>query len=854
MTIKRCLLQIRTHCLAVAMIPLTAAHVMAQDPSDAPDDAGHVEAVRRVNDVILANEAYTSAVQAGKDGDYARAYGELSYALDTLPSAQDTERHRRIFSEAYAKYATLHARIVAAEGRADEAREIVESVLAVDPRDRAAKNLLARLQAGEFANLPQHAENARRVTQLLKEARSSYSLAKYDEARDKYLDVLRIDAHNSSARRGLEMVARAKAESYEAARRHTREVAIRQVEATWELPVPLADVPSGIGAGGLLEDGGLGEITAKLDLIRFPVAMADYSLREAIDYIRQRSVEFDREADPAKKGINILIDERGINLSSPEVLDQKFINLGLPEVPLAEALRFVTGLAGVKFRTEPYAVVVVPLTSRDAALFTRRYQVPPSFLDIGGGGDGAASDVVNDPFADPGEAVGPSLRPRRSAREILQSQGVAFEEGATAFYVPATSELVVRNTQAQLDIVDQIVRGILEDQPKQIKVETKFVEIEENTAQELGFDWVMGGFWLGSDEQIMGGGGSAGGSRRAFDGSQFPFFGRQPDVPQGNPLSPVTAALRSGSEAVTQSAIEALVAAGRVGAAADIASPAPGAFSLAGVLTEPQFQVILRAIDQRGGTDLLSAPNILTRSGEEAKVEVIRELIYPTEYDPPEVPQQFGFGFAGFIGGGDDPAAVAPPTFPVTPATPTAFTTRSIGVTLEVKPQVGPDGYTIEMDLKPEVVEFEGFVNYGNPITTSGQDILGNQIRIVLTANKIEQPVFSTRRVTTNVSVYDNETVSIGGLIREDVQHVQDKLPILGDLPLLGPLFHIEAEQRKKHNLIIFVTARLINPAGQPLNREEELSEEDEVIGSSLFPPVDPFAPMSSENPIHLSE
>ena len=93
-------------------------------------------------------------------------------------------------------------------------------------------------------------------------------------------------------------------------------------------------------------------------------------------------------------------------------------------------------------------------------------------------------------------------------------------------------------------------------------------------------------------------------------------------------------------------------------------------------------------------------------------------------------------------------------------------------------------------------------------------------------------PVFATRRVTTNVTVYDGSTVAIGGLIREDVQHTEDKLPIFGDLPLIGRLFRIEAEQRKKRNLMVFVTAQLIDPSGQPLNRDAEDFEGDEPDGS----------------------
>ncbi len=85
----------------------------------------------------------------------------------------------------------------------------------------------------------------------------------------------------------------------------------------------------------------------------------------------------------------------------------------------------------------------------------------------------------------------------------------------------------------------------------------------------------------------------------------------------------------------------------------------------------------------------------------------------------------------------------------------------------------------------------------------------------LITPNIINQPIFSVRKVTTGVSIWDGQTVALGGLIREDVQDVEDKIPILGDLPFVGRLFKSEAEQHYKRNLMIFVTAHLIDPSGQ---------------------------------------
>jgi general secretion pathway protein D len=83
--------------------------------------------------------------------------------------------------------------------------------------------------------------------------------------------------------------------------------------------------------------------------------------------------------------------------------------------------------------------------------------------------------------------------------------------------------------------------------------------------------------------------------------------------------------------------------------------------------------------------------------------------------------------------------------------------------------------------------------------------------------------------------------VVLGGLMREDVQKTEDRTPILGDVPLVGRLFRSNAEQHIKRNLVIFVTARLVNPAGQPLNSTEE-EEEVEAVGQ-LEQPVLPKVP-----------
>ena len=85
--------------------------------------------------------------------------------------------------------------------------------------------------------------------------------------------------------------------------------------------------------------------------------------------------------------------------------------------------------------------------------------------------------------------------------------------------------------------------------------------------------------------------------------------------------------------------------------------------------------------------------------------------------------------------------------------------------------------------------------------------------------------------MTTTVAVYDGNTVVLGGLMREDVQKIEDKVPFLGDIPLVGRLFRSSVDQHTKRNLVIFVSARIMKPDGEPVRNEEEVEEVIEPLG-----------------------
>jgi len=369
-------------------------------------------------------------------------------------------------------------------------------------------------------------------------------------------------------------------------------------------------------------------------------------------------------------------------------------------------------------------------------------------------------------------------------------------------------------------MVDALVEQANASGLKQVEIEAKFIEITQTNLKELGFDWLLGPFQIGKHSGVFGSGGTSG-TGTPVNPADFPFNNASGPIGQ----NPVTAGNRSGTFGISANALDALLAGGTGGM-----SVAPGIFGLAGVFTDPQFQVVIRALNQKKGVDLLSAPKVTTKSGQRAIIEIVREFRYPTEFTQPQIPQIASSTGTTVIGGATTVPVV------VTPTTPTKFDTRNTGVTLEVEPVVGADGATIDLNLVPQVVEFDGFINYGSPINAVGVNTAAGisvSSPVRLTDNVINQPIFSTRKVTTSIQVADGQTVVIGGLMREDVQKVEDKTPLLGDIPMVGRLFRSNIDQHVKRNLIIFVTARKVTPLGQAAEEQEE----------ELQPPVLPEIP-----------
>ncbi len=641
-----------------------------------------------------AQQAVNKGTEAMMNQDYESAFAYFKSAVDVMPTGGPaTQSVREAALDGFSRAAVKLAEQRISEGRYQDATTTVNLLLEdrYAPDYRPALALERKLKDPTRYNkalTPGFIANVEEVKQLLLEADGYYGSGRFDLAFKRYEQVLNIDKYNIAARRGMERVNAAREKYALSAYNEARSDLLRQVDKGWELPVRRFEV----GASTIIEQPqidtrGTSLINRKLDEIIIPrIDFRDATIREALDFIKQRTVALDTaEQDPSRRGINVVLK---LPADAPEANSR--ITLSLNDIPLRAAIDYVAKAANLKLKIEPYAVAVVSQSEPTDILITKEYKVPPGFI--------TSLPAVGQPSTAPGPAgqpiapgSQPAIQARSGAREFLEAQGVTFPPGASANFIASTSKLIVKNTQANLDLIDTLVETQLTAPPSQVEIESKFLEVTQTNLKEMGFDWLLGQFGLPFGSGVYGSGGTQGFGQNV-NSNAFPFLDPTTGVPIGT--SPITGGNRSGTTAITVNALDGLLFGTPLG-------PAPGILSVAGIFTNPQFQVVLRALNQQKGIDLVSAPKVTTKSGQRATIQIIREFRYPTEYDLPQVTQTPGSIYT-----------------PATPTTPTSFETKPVGITLEVEPTVGPDGYTIDLVLSPRVVEFDGFINYGSPINT----------------------------------------------------------------------------------------------------------------------------------------
>ena len=623
-----------------------------------------------------------------------------------------------------------------------------------------------------------------------------------DESKAKFEQILRINPFDAKTIAELRKIQRIQAKIGDERRKNTVIERIGAVRWTWTDPLPKLRTKKATTAKGpavvKVEDVAMKKMDRKLNQIIIPkIRFTQTPIHNVIEWLRQESKKRD---NIYSEGINfMLVGSSG----EPVVEDAEFeddevdewtqdededleedmadapaggtkVSIILEQVTLGEAIRFICSTSNLKFLVEPNGVLItsgpgVQLPVREQ-FETRYFSVKPSFFRgvIGLGrasnrgsidnGFGEVEEMDDTEEMDPVEAV-------KKLRMALTQLGIDFTlkdrdgDNAAVHYQQAISRLIITHSPESLMKIQEFV-DLYNKGARQVSIQAKFVEITQTDIEELGFQWML---TQGSHHGTT-----------PF-GSDF--------VLPGTASSPqnITNAVRFMNSITQTGLIEGV---GEM-------------LTLNTVIGNLEFQNVVNAISQKGNTDVLSAPKVTTLSGQTATIKRVQERYFPEGWTDPE---------AANSGSGDSSSS----SNGMKPSIPEYGDITEIGVILSVTPTVMPGSTEIELDLQPKVRDFVG---YDEEIKIRlGVDEDGIPIYHIP-----KMPIIDLRAVETVVICDDGETVVLGGLITERVRSISDKVPFFGDVPLVGRLFRNEAEFSEKFNLLIFVTARMVDSSGRTI-------------------------------------
>lgn len=777
--------------------------------------------------IAAAKDAIADARQLAKLGAYSDASNLLNAASASLTLNIATAGTIKAVEAAKAEIVLVEAKALAKSGDAKGAEALVDQYRsAADREDTAAASRLSRqldkqisdpygLDINEIS--PEYVAQAKIIRDLLTRGRAQYLNGDYDGAAATFKEVEARDANNSDAKLFQTKIAELLGGIHSQNIYKTREQMLTEVDQQWERPKVFD-----ISASNVAEVDEGGRIKDKLNAIVIPqVNFSGMELTRVVETLSELSVEY----DPERVGVNI-IPLFNSNDSNPRV------NISLRNLNLDRILQFVTQQVNFAYDVGGDAVTIQPSDSLGGSATSVTEFFPISratvirltgFRDGGGSSSGPV-----DPFAAPsgGGSSGPSQNEEVEAlQSFFQSAGVNFEiPGASLAF--DGEQLIVTQSRRNLERMRIILRNY--NEVKQVEIEAKFLEVSQNDLEEVGFDWSTG-----SGRQLI------------LDNVGAPvldqfgnptFVNQRQGSTQGRTLNSTFSTGTDASAIRIQTPLQANALTfpntpPSLNSAIDVAANATSLFTATGwTVNGTDVDFALRALSRKTGTDLMSAPKVTVLSGKRASITVAQELRYPESYG--DIESQVSSGGGGGGGGGAAGSSIS-----ITAGTPQDFVTRNVGVEMSVTPNVENDD-TISLILEPRVTEFEGFVEYGGPSVALGVD--GT---VVTVPAGFYQPIFSTREMSTEVTIFDGATVVLGGLTRDEVKTVNDSVPLLGDIPGLGRLFRSEGETRQKRNLLIFVTANLVSPGGSPARQTYR-----NVNANSLFQNPTIMTPSGSVN------
>ena len=756
------------------------------------------ESLKREQRLKPLRDAYSKCKKFILEGDRESACDTLTQAFDSLEDSLRATDFGQQVKQTLAKLEADLAETAASQNQWPKARRRALACLRLDPQNtdgiaqlKKCDEVLRRgVVSGEEVNPALTTKFFDRLSVVrsgIEEAQALRETGQLQKAEERYEDVLQADPFNQVATDGIKKIYEERALVAEKSRDLSNLERKREVQEAWNNIYPQkSSQTSGIEIAGPLTASPSYALEKKMQNTVIP--QVDFSQAD-LETIRRALISLSRTYDPepGKNGVNFIV--------SADVVNAQPVTLRLKNASLAEVVRYISQIAGVKVRNTDIGVSFSPLVETSPDLIPRDFRVSPGFFRA----SADAGAATTTPKYGSAESLEAGAGGGRNEQQKLADLGVVFPAGAYAVYNRSTSTLKVLNNAEMLDLIGQLISAS-EEETLLIQVGVRLIEINQSDLDSITMNSKFGTAALGV--ALPAALTPTGTGVTNFTSAGGVGVNGQLNQNQGTGLlanNNLTAFLNPGTLAGTNS-----------NASYDL-----NTMTLGGFLNTMQFSSLITAISQKNSANVLANPSLVLKRGQQGKLSAIQEFKYVKEYSDPQssIAQIVVFGGATIPGPetvlGSYPSQISD----VVP----------IGVELGVKPDVvGSDRVLLE--LQPTFQDFEGNINYGAEIfsvyaSRPNAPVLAATNPVLILTNVINQPVFVQRKVTlAPIEVSDGYTLLLGGLLREDIQTVDEKVPLLGDLPVFGRMFQGKTEKAVKKNTLIFVTPRILDVSGQPLN------------------------------------
>jgi type II secretory pathway component GspD/PulD (secretin) len=490
------------------------------------------------------------------------------------------------------------------------------------------------------------------------------------------------------------------------------------------------------------------------------------------------------KSTPVREVLGPLFSYVGINyVILDQALGDETLTIHLVDESVGTALATIAKLVKVRFN---YSGGTVFVTNSDNELLTTEIiHLESGLTNVAGQVEMASLDAAGAPASTPGSGNGNGAAPAAPAGSAAAAAGAAKAAGGGAqqqggqtdlekfldkvpdlivgwpadgrLYVERKSNtLYVRSTPSTIAELRRLLHSF-DYNNVQVLIEARFIEVSEDAARELGVDWA--------------GGGQKGAVTVAG--------------PNYNPLTPGTT-LDPATIGTSAAAL-----------AGNTTPPNNGAFAQLVLNKGLDISAKLTALEQNGKATTLSEPKILTLNNSQGVIKVSTDVAYVSGYQAQSTSTNSTTSGLNVVQG--ETTALVP-----------TYQVADTGIELKIKPSIARNSDVITLEISPVVKELTALLStpFQYPAQVGQAPLSGN----------IQQPEFSTRSLSTTMHVENGQTVALGGLTSEDTSESTAGTPFLMNVPLLGHLFRRDSRSSQRKNLVILVTAHIVDPNGSKLS------------------------------------